>query len=68
MLEGLPAMAETPEQKRPVAPASTESPTRLTDEDVERLAAEGLRLRRALEERVARPTSSSTSETHIRFR
>lgn len=68
MLEGLLAMAETPEQKSPVVSAPTESSTRLTDEDVARLAAEGLRLRRELEERVNRQTSSNSPATHIRFR
>lgn len=60
-------MADNTEQKRPSKPAPVK-PTQMTNEDVARLADEGLRLRRALEERVAKQPSASVAETRIRFR
>lgn len=61
-------MPSETERKFPAKAAPVEKPTQLTSEDVARLAAEGLRLRRALEERVAKQPPAGPPDTRIRFR
>ena len=56
---------ETPKVEKP---AGSQRPTRLSAEEVERLMAEGLRLRRALEKRIVRQATSQPESAQIRFR